>query len=410
MSSGGKRGGKAKFYRHKKPSGPPKGGDGQGDFKGGAMTQYRTQPLPEMLCSPGIVVTAVQNKEMIAEREIIDALEEAADDLYPDTEGGMDDGEEKGDIEDMVRRELDELSAQSTRQSQRFRVCKRDTVCMLYINVLPPLDPIALVRHIIERCERTGRCSFRFIQRLTPVSATAHADIESLRRIAAQVLPGPFSGGPKKFGIQVATRNSNALERLQMIKAVAEEVTKLSPEHTVDLKNPDRTIMIELFKTVLGISVVENFEKYKKFNPAAVAREAAKAAGAGDSRVAAATNVSGAADSRVAASRVGTSVSRVAAAIQKGEKERSTGQARAENRVRRMEGIKAAQEAEAAAAEAKARPPKRKAEDGPEDGQVAIKPDDVEQGEAVEDESAELGDDFVEEIQGGRVVKVRRHE
>ncbi|GMK55181.1 hypothetical protein CspeluHIS016_0202370 [Cutaneotrichosporon spelunceum] len=383
MSSRG-RGGKAKFHRHKKPSGPPKGGDGQGDFKGGAMTQYRTQPLPEMLCSPGIVVTAVQNKEMIAEREIIDALEAAADELYPGTGGEEDEEEDEGDIEDMLKKELEGLAAHKTRQSHRFRLCKRDTVCMLYINVLPPLDPIALVRHIVERCERTARCSFRFIQRLTPVSATAHADMDGLRRIAAQALAGPFSGGPKKFAIQVASRNSNALERLQMIKAVAEEVNNLSPAHKVDLKHPDRTVMIELFKTALGISVVEDFEKYKKFNPAAVAREAAKAADVGDSRV--------------------------GDAVDRAEKERSTGQARAENRVRRMEGIKATQEAEAAAADAKSRPPKRKAEDGPEEGQVVTKVDDVEQGEAVEDEAAELGDDFVEEIQGGRVVKIRRQE
>jgi GTPase involved in cell partitioning and DNA repair len=50
MSSGGKKDGKARFHRHKKTSGPPKGGDGQGDFKGGAMTQYRTQPLVSSPC------------------------------------------------------------------------------------------------------------------------------------------------------------------------------------------------------------------------------------------------------------------------------------------------------------------------------------------------------------------------
>lgn len=125
---------------------------------------------------------------------------------------------------------------------------------------------------------------------------------------------------------------------------------------------------------------MEDFEKYKKFNPAAVAREAAKAVGkdGGDSRVGGAVGE---------------------------DKERTTGQARDENRQRRMEGIKAAQEAQE---EVKSRPPKRKAE--AEDGQVATKPEDVEKGEAVEDEAAELGDDFVEEIQGGRVVKVRRQE
>lgn len=138
---------------------------------------------------------------------------------------------------------------------------------------------------------------------------------------------------------------------------------------------------------MLGISVVEDFEQYKKFNPAAVAREAAKAAG------------------KEGESRVGEA--RAGAGEASEEKGRTTGQARAENRQRRAEGIKAAQGAE----EEKSRPPKRKAEDGEaEEGQVVIKPEDVEAGEAVEDESAQLGDDFVDVIQGGRVVKVRRQE
>lgn len=33
-----------------------------------------------------------------------------------------------------------------------------------------------------------------------------------------------------------------------MIKIVAEEVPKLNPAHSVDLKNPDRTIMMELYR------------------------------------------------------------------------------------------------------------------------------------------------------------------
>lgn len=35
---------------------------------------------------------------------------------------------------------------------------------------------------------------------------------------------------------------------MDMIKTVAEEVGKLSPEHSVDIKNADRTILIELYR------------------------------------------------------------------------------------------------------------------------------------------------------------------
>jgi len=41
-----------------------------------------------------------------------------------------------------------------------------------------------------------------------------------------------------------------------MIKIVAEEVPKLNAAHSVDLKNPDKTIMMELFRVGLS-SLVE---------------------------------------------------------------------------------------------------------------------------------------------------------
>lgn len=47
-SAQAKKGGKSRYFK-KKAAGPPKGGDGQGDFKGSAMTQYRSQPLVSFL-------------------------------------------------------------------------------------------------------------------------------------------------------------------------------------------------------------------------------------------------------------------------------------------------------------------------------------------------------------------------
>jgi hypothetical protein len=41
-----------------------------------------------------------------------------------------------------------------------------------------------------------------------------------------------------------------------MIKLVADEVTKLNPEHKVDLSNPDRTIVIELFRVSCATTVL----------------------------------------------------------------------------------------------------------------------------------------------------------
>jgi adenylyl- and sulfurtransferase ThiI len=56
-----------------------------------------------------------------------------------------------------------------------------------------------------------------------------------------------FTDSPK-FAIHTNSRNSDRLDRLDMIKRVADEVVALGNGHTVDLKSPDRTVLVEVNK------------------------------------------------------------------------------------------------------------------------------------------------------------------
>ena len=51
-----------------------------------------------------------------------------------------------------------------------------------------------------------------------------------------------------QYGIVPNNRNSDRIDRMEMIKAVADLVTKLPGDHKVDLKDQERTILIELHK------------------------------------------------------------------------------------------------------------------------------------------------------------------
>jgi tRNA acetyltransferase TAN1 len=74
-------------------------------------------------------VTAVQNKERSAERELVDALEQIADILYPETgaDAAAQEEEEEEDMEKMLQKELSGIS--SDQKSKRFRLCRHDTPC-----------------------------------------------------------------------------------------------------------------------------------------------------------------------------------------------------------------------------------------------------------------------------------------
>ncbi|WWD19183.1 hypothetical protein CI109_103641 [Kwoniella shandongensis] len=267
---GGGRGGGAGF-----------GGDRDGETgKVFPMDRYRTKPLPEMLTSPGICVTTVQNRERSAEQELMEYLEQIADELYPETaDVAVKEEPDSGDVdfEEMLKRELDTIKGDG--KSKRFSLCAHDIICVIYINVLPPLDPHRLVRHILEQAETTSRCPLRFCKRILPISSTCPATLKQLSDTAATLVKSAFSTPdqkPLKFAIDTNSRNSDKLERMSMIQAVAQEVSQLNAGHSVDLKNPDRTILVEVFRNTLGMTVLEDYERFKKYNPNSVATQAAK--------------------------------------------------------------------------------------------------------------------------------------
>lgn len=125
-------------------------------------------------------MTAIQNKERSAEREFVEALEQVADELYPETSNSGDNEEEDqdGDMEAMLQRELNDMSGQE--RSKRFRLCRHDTPCceshrrivdasqsyiadqaVFYVQTLSPLDPLRLVEHLLRRIESTARCPLK---------------------------------------------------------------------------------------------------------------------------------------------------------------------------------------------------------------------------------------------------------
>ena len=79
---------------------------------------------------------------------------------------------------------------------------------------------------------------------------------------------------------------------------------------------------------------------------------------------------------------------------------------RGQNQKRKLEGR---DRNVASIAEGSRSPVKRKAAES-EDGELRIGGGDVEAGEIVEDQDADLGDEFEEVIQDGRVMKMRRVE
>ncbi|KAF1920283.1 hypothetical protein BDU57DRAFT_544022 [Ampelomyces quisqualis] len=233
--------------------------------KEGAVDQRAIQPG-----DTGIWATCAMKKEAKSVFDLQVLFQEYATKLYgPEQRSGVaaDEGSvAEGDIEAEIDKELADIRKPITKTL--FASVKLDTQCLIFFKTCHPVEPVNFIERI---CQDTANGvqlqNCRYIKRLTPITATEKANAKGLEAVAKQVLAPHFHGeeqAPKKFAIRPSIRNNQELTRDEVIRTVASIV---GPGHKVDLHGYDLLIIVEIYKNVVGMSVVgSEFEKLKRFN------------------------------------------------------------------------------------------------------------------------------------------------
>ncbi|KAK9478521.1 hypothetical protein V1514DRAFT_306875 [Lipomyces japonicus] len=217
----------------------------------------------------GIFVTCNRRFERKCRSEIMEIFNEVAESEYDlskfdaDSESDPED-EEDVDIEASIAKELDSIKKKKERKL--FKPINIDCECVLFIRTKKPIDPVHIVHKVCEDAMNSGIKNTRHTLRLSPVTFTASANEEEFKKLVSKVLEPHFhqeGQEPLKFAIRPTTRNHTTFDRDYLIRTIAEAVGR---PHKVDLTNYDRLILVECFKNIVGISVVEDFEKLKRFN------------------------------------------------------------------------------------------------------------------------------------------------
>ncbi|KAF9478325.1 hypothetical protein BDN70DRAFT_880092 [Pholiota conissans] len=221
---------------------------------------------------PGVWVSCVKGKEKQAVGEVYELFESIGSDLWPaETSEGKDSDDEEDDaglsLEDQIAKELSDIKRpRGANPQQRFANCQTNTQCVLFISCKPPVDPVELVVKHIKTVQETGVAGTRYIQRLVPVSGSCVANPPEIQALCERVLKSFFDKHPDTtytYKIELRVRNHNTVPRPTLIQTIAQAV----PEgHKVDLDNPQLFILVEVFKSICGVSVVEDYYKMQKFN------------------------------------------------------------------------------------------------------------------------------------------------
>ncbi|TBU49750.1 hypothetical protein BD309DRAFT_1006016 [Dichomitus squalens] len=224
---------------------------------------------------PGVWVTCVKGKEKQTVGELYDVFESLAKQLWPTEsastadepqDSDVDDEEGGGadDIEKQIAKEV--ASMKRPRKETRFANCQTNTPCVVFISCKPPVDPVRLVVTHVQNVVDTGVTQTRYTQRLTPVSGSCVANASEIRSLFTRIVNDALAAEPDKkfkYKIELRMRNHNTVTRDKLIP----ELAKCVPEgHTVSLDDPELFILVEIFKSVCGISVVKDYYTLQKFN------------------------------------------------------------------------------------------------------------------------------------------------
>jgi len=131
-----------------------------------------------------------------------------------------------------------------------------------------PWDPIPVVRSILTdiRKKDSTAPSSRFISRMIPIQATCYASLPDLETCCQRLIQKLLPKDCKTFCVAARRRNCSTLTTTQIIDAVVKEVLTHVPACKVQLKNPSATIVVEVCKTLCGVSIVEDCQQYGNFN------------------------------------------------------------------------------------------------------------------------------------------------
>lgn len=227
---------------------------------------------------PGIWATCVKGKEKGTVGELYDLFESLAADMWPieghnssaNNRDNGSDGEENedDDLETQIAKEVAALKRPKV--EKRFANCLTNTQCVIFMSCKPPVDPVKLVMKHVQNVQETGVTRTKYTHRLTPVSGTCVANLPELhslcrRTVTAYCAQEDTEGSPKarKYKIELRVRNHNTLTRMEIIQ----EVAKCMPSnYTVDLDDPDVFVLVEVFKSTFGVSIVEDYYRFQKFN------------------------------------------------------------------------------------------------------------------------------------------------
>lgn len=195
----------------------------------------------------------------------------------PEDASKLSDGDKKDTVLDSLDSELNALRENDAAKRDDSGIFHRiDTNIPGAVFVQLPASSTHLISPIVEaaltEARQTKFPGVKHCMRMIPIYSTCYPKPDdvaaAVKKVAQQHFPPPKQ--PKintTFGIIFRSRCNSGVHRDDFIHPAAEAIHQVDPEHySVDLSNPDVTVLIEVLKTCCFIGVFGPYQQLAKLN------------------------------------------------------------------------------------------------------------------------------------------------
>lgn len=222
----------------------------------------------------GVYISCDRGKESRAKLEIIDLLEEKYEELLekkifkPINEDVEEDKEL--DFEEQMKKELLDLKkAKTDKKINPFVFIDLQMECLLFIKFHRCIDPVVLVLEILKDAFENDIKRTRYCSKIIPITDSCSASEENLNKLIENVYKKQnLPAEPTVFSVDITRRLFQVLERDHIMKISTAKLRELNPNITINYKSYDKLLIVQCFKSNIGISIVseQQWKDYKKFN------------------------------------------------------------------------------------------------------------------------------------------------
>jgi len=173
-------------------------------------------------------------------------------------------------VKSMAQLIQDEIS--ELKKDQVFYVFDLKLQSLIFIKISDPykdiIDVKALGAAIIHDVFEEQKYLTRFCLRFMPILFVCKAsNVEHFKSLATNELDAYFGAlDGVKWSMEWKNRGNQSVKRIDVLDFVYNQINKTGSGNSVDLSNPDHSVIVEVCMDVVLFSILPGFKKYRRYN------------------------------------------------------------------------------------------------------------------------------------------------